>query len=294
MVWTFSCFRSVVELLPSFTVVRSRDSGTFQAGKTSHSLGREETRCSSLAPLPDQEELEETTTAGNSNPDLDSQRTMSFATIEKMADRRKNTTLDQINIADDFGRPSGPPPRYKADRSAAPMSSWYSVRGWGKRAWAIVGASVVVLIIIIIAVAVTVKKKSRYPDYSKLTYTLSETCSLPIAIPNKANNPRRRRILLLLQLRLFHGLRSYLRPRALRPLRNGQPIQPHLRLCLLRRSPRRHVRHQLHSPKRIHRPLLRARHLQEAIRPQHPLHLRRQALPAGLRDLACIVAYGSE
>jgi hypothetical protein len=84
---------------------------------------------------------------------------------------------------------SGLPPSYSRDRELPPRDNmrqstgyepWWNVRYWRKRTWAIV---VVVLVAAIIAGAVAgvlVTKANRYPDYSKLNYTLEDTCkSLP-------------------------------------------------------------------------------------------------------------------
>lgn len=48
-------------------------------------------------------------------------------------------------------------------------------RGWGKRVWIGLGLVVVIILAVVPAVVVTEQKKNRYPDYSPLTYSLSET-----------------------------------------------------------------------------------------------------------------------
>lgn len=55
---------------------------------------------------------------------------------------------------------------------------WYKPKYWRKRTWALVVATLVVVIVIVIAVpiAVTRNKKNSYPNYSKLNYTLTDTC----------------------------------------------------------------------------------------------------------------------
>jgi hypothetical protein len=97
---------------------------------------------------------------------------MSFATLGEMIGRRKNGVNSHINMMDSRGAP----PAYKVDRDDTLGHPWWNVAHWGKKAWLItVGALAVMLIIIIVAVVET-KKANRYPDYSKLTYSLAENC----------------------------------------------------------------------------------------------------------------------
>jgi tetrahydromethanopterin S-methyltransferase subunit E len=48
---------------------------------------------------------------------------------------------------------------------------------WGWKGFAILGTVVVLVIVIIVVVAVEVTKKNKYPDYSKLNYSLVDTCT---------------------------------------------------------------------------------------------------------------------
>ncbi|KAJ0158845.1 putative glycosidase C21B10.07 [Colletotrichum tanaceti] len=59
----------------------------------------------------------------------------------------------------------------------AQKTAWWNPKGWTKRIWAGLGAAVVVIIVIAVAVTVTQNNKNRYPDYSKLSYKLSDTYS---------------------------------------------------------------------------------------------------------------------
>jgi NADH:ubiquinone oxidoreductase subunit 6 (subunit J) len=63
---------------------------------------------------------------------------------------------------------------------------WYSK----KRVWSAV--AVVLLIVIVVPVAVTVtkekQKENRYPDYTKLNYTLLETCKPSLSSPSSGPN----------------------------------------------------------------------------------------------------------
>ncbi|KAH9241624.1 glycoside hydrolase family 16 protein [Colletotrichum gloeosporioides 23] len=74
------------------------------------------------------------------------------------------------NIMGDYG--------FSNERLAQrPATAWWDPRGWTKRIWAGVSAAIIILIVIIVAVAVTQANANRYPDYSKLSYTLSDTYS---------------------------------------------------------------------------------------------------------------------
>ncbi|KAE8449632.1 hypothetical protein EG329_007962 [Mollisiaceae sp. DMI_Dod_QoI] len=102
---------------------------------------------------------------------------MSFATIRDMAGRVKNGAQSNYQMTDNYGQPLGPPPEYKLDRDDTLNHPWYNAKHWGKKAWLIVSGIIAVIIIIVVVVAVEVSKANRYPDYSALSYTLSETYS---------------------------------------------------------------------------------------------------------------------
>lgn len=60
---------------------------------------------------------------------------------------------------------------------------WYKPKYWRKRTWAIVVASIVAVVVIVIVVPVVVTKKEKYPDYSRLNYTLTDSCKWqPVAV----------------------------------------------------------------------------------------------------------------
>lgn len=90
--------------------------------------------------------------------------------------------------AQDYGRPLGPPPGYKVDRDDTLNQPWYDVREWGKKAWIAVGAIVVLVIVIVVIIAVEVSKKNKYPDYTKLNYSLAETCEFLLFFPGQNSN----------------------------------------------------------------------------------------------------------
>jgi hypothetical protein len=52
---------------------------------------------------------------------------------------------------------------------------WWNPRYWQKRVWLILVAIVVIVAIVVGAVVGVQAKKSRYPDYSELSYSLAET-----------------------------------------------------------------------------------------------------------------------
>lgn len=60
-----------------------------------------------------------------------------------------------------------------AYRGSAP---WYQPRYWTKRTWVIVGLIAAVILVIVIVVPVEVTKANRYPNYSKLQYSLADEC----------------------------------------------------------------------------------------------------------------------
>ena len=77
-------------------------------------------------------------------------------------------------------RPNERPPTYTSgiyDRGGYGKTE-YSRRNpktWSKKCWIILSAVVVILLVIIVAVAVSVSRANRYPNYSKLNYSLTDT-----------------------------------------------------------------------------------------------------------------------
>ncbi|PNY26458.1 Uncharacterized protein TCAP_03587 [Tolypocladium capitatum] len=87
-------------------------------------------------------------------------------------------------LLQDGYKPGDTPPRYDdimfsrgaGDVRHAPASMpWWNPRYWRKRVWAGVGISIVVVVITAVAGGVTQSKKNAYPDYSVLSYNLSDT-----------------------------------------------------------------------------------------------------------------------
>lgn len=70
----------------------------------------------------------------------------------------------------------GAPPAYMLDRPDTLRQPWWNVKSWGWKKFAILIGAVVIILIIVIVVAVEVTKKNKYPDYTKLTYKLADTC----------------------------------------------------------------------------------------------------------------------
>jgi len=70
-----------------------------------------------------------------------------------------------------------PRPMYKIDRDGTLAPRWYEHKYWSRKVWIGIGAAVVIVIIIIVVAAVEATKNSKYPDYSKLTYSLTDTYS---------------------------------------------------------------------------------------------------------------------
>lgn len=87
-------------------------------------------------------------------------------------------------------KPGGVPPTYEelyAPSARGPRDSggirkaqttmpWWNPRYWRKRVWISLAALIVIIIIIAVAVGVTQAKANAYPDYSEVSYALSETC----------------------------------------------------------------------------------------------------------------------
>jgi hypothetical protein len=53
---------------------------------------------------------------------------------------------------------------------------WFDVRYWRKRNLIISAIALVAIIVIVIAVPIVEVKANAYPNYSQLTYTLTDTC----------------------------------------------------------------------------------------------------------------------
>lgn len=79
-----------------------------------------------------------------------------------------------------FGELNVPPSRQP--RQARSSMPWWNPRYWGKRAFITIGIIAVIVLVIIIIVAVMVtkaaKKNNAYPNYTNVTYALSDTSKL--------------------------------------------------------------------------------------------------------------------
>lgn len=95
----------------------------------------------------------------------------SFANSLELSD----SNLDKKDMA--YSGKGAAAHQYQSDHEGSYDAPWYNFRYWGKRAWAGFVAIVVIIIIIVVVVAVEVTKKNSYPDYTQLTYSLSETCT---------------------------------------------------------------------------------------------------------------------
>jgi hypothetical protein len=97
-----------------------------------------------------------------------------------------------FNVRDSHGSTvelvTGSPPAYSASRDKTDMANtqqlWWDPRTWRKRIWAGIAAVVVIAIIAGVVAGVLVSKANRYPNYSKLNYTLQDTCKPSPAPPN--------------------------------------------------------------------------------------------------------------
>lgn len=100
---------------------------------------------------------------------------MSFATIGEMAGRNRYNYSEDISLT--HGGPLGPPPPFKIDREDSLAPHWWDVRGWSKKRILLVALGLLILIVVVVIIAVEVSKKSAYPNYTALTYTLADTYS---------------------------------------------------------------------------------------------------------------------
>ncbi|KAI1639680.1 concanavalin A-like lectin/glucanase domain-containing protein [Biscogniauxia mediterranea] len=62
-------------------------------------------------------------------------------------------------------------------RSQQQYQPWWKPKYWKKRTWAIVAVIAAIILVIVIVVPVEVAKSNRYPNYSQLNYSLSDTYS---------------------------------------------------------------------------------------------------------------------
>jgi len=100
---------------------------------------------------------------------------MSFATVGEMAGRGKNTFSESVHLKEATGQ-------YRLDDGDTLAPRWYNAKGWGKKVWLGIGAALAVIIIVVVVAAVMVTKKNKYPDYSKLSYSLADTCLLSLSL----------------------------------------------------------------------------------------------------------------
>ncbi|CAG8981220.1 hypothetical protein HYALB_00012549 [Hymenoscyphus albidus] len=54
---------------------------------------------------------------------------------------------------------------------------WYDAKGWGKKAWIGIFIAFVIIVIVVVVPSVVVTRNNRYPDYTRLNYTLTDTYS---------------------------------------------------------------------------------------------------------------------
>ncbi len=100
---------------------------------------------------------------------------MSFATIGEMASRRKNYASDEVHMM-------GPPSTYAVDKEGTLAPRWYEFKHWSNKVWLLIGLGIAIIIAIIIVIAVVVSRNNRYPDYSKLNYSLKESCAYLLSL----------------------------------------------------------------------------------------------------------------
>jgi len=77
----------------------------------------------------------------------------------------------------------GLPPTYAVDKEDTLAPRWYEFKHWSKKVWLLVGLGIAIIIAIIIVIAVVVSRNNRYPNYSKLNYSLKESCAYFRSLP---------------------------------------------------------------------------------------------------------------
>lgn len=60
---------------------------------------------------------------------------------------------------------------------------WWKPKYWRKRTWAIVVPVIIIVLIIVIVVPVKVTESNRYPNYTRLDYSLADTCEFGVLPP---------------------------------------------------------------------------------------------------------------
>lgn len=98
---------------------------------------------------------------------------MSFATIGGM--RRKNQHSEEIHMVG--GDRMGGPPKYEVDNEDTLSPHWWNLKAWRKRTFVFLALGLAIMIAVIVVIVVEVEKKNAYPDYSKLNYSLVDTCT---------------------------------------------------------------------------------------------------------------------
>ncbi|RDW95161.1 hypothetical protein BP5796_00924 [Coleophoma crateriformis] len=101
---------------------------------------------------------------------------VSSSTTSTMTSYSQNPFADNIHMMS-HNMPAGPPPAYKVDREDTLAPRWWDVKNWSKKSFLLAGLALAVIIIIVVVVAVEVEKNNRYPAYSALSYSLTDTYS---------------------------------------------------------------------------------------------------------------------
>jgi heme/copper-type cytochrome/quinol oxidase subunit 2 len=83
-------------------------------------------------------------------------------------------------------RPDGPEVMaYEAREPYTSRSAW-NPRSWSRRIWLILVTIIIIIVVVIVATVVGIRatrnsghgKDDRYPNYTRLNYTLIDTCKL--------------------------------------------------------------------------------------------------------------------
>lgn len=106
---------------------------------------------------------------------LSTTTTVTSSTTTTMTRYSQNPFADNIHMMDNR-MPPGPPPAYKVDREDTLAPRWWDVKHWSKKAFLLAALALAAIIVIAVVVAIEVEKKNRYPSYTALSYSLTDTC----------------------------------------------------------------------------------------------------------------------
>jgi cell division protein FtsX len=98
-----------------------------------------------------------------------------------MAYREQNPFADDFHVAPQDA-PKFPSHTYQLDAEDTLQPHRWDVREWRKRTWALLIVGLIIIIVVIVVPVEVVKNNNRYPDYTPLNYTISDTCTYSLLL----------------------------------------------------------------------------------------------------------------